>query len=57
MASNTGKGAGGIGAIFLGVAIWKFLNGDPWIVWVLLGFLLGGFGFFFGRKDGEADAS
>ena len=57
MADNkTGKGAGGIGAIFLGIALWQFLTGDNWVVWLILGFLLGGFGWFAARKSSGDDA-
>ena len=43
-----------IGAIFLLLAVIKFLNGTPWIVWVILGFLFGGFGIFAKRSGGDA---
>lgn len=35
-----------IGIIFLALAVFKFLKGDPWVVWAILGFLFGGFGIF-----------
>ncbi|NQX95957.1 MAG: hypothetical protein HRT64_13760 [Erythrobacter sp.] len=44
MASKTDLGLGAIGLLFLGLAVFEFLSGDDWIVWVLLGFLFGGFG-------------
>ncbi len=44
MAKKTDLGMGVVGLMFLALAVWKFLSGDGWIVWVLLGFLFGGFG-------------
>jgi hypothetical protein len=35
-----------IGIVFLLLALFKFLNGGPWVVWLILGLLLGGFGIF-----------
>lgn len=35
-----------LGIIFLALAFFKFVNGDSWIVWAILGFLFGGFGVF-----------
>jgi hypothetical protein len=37
-------GAPVIGIIFLSLAVFKFVNGDPWFVWAILGSLFGGFG-------------
>jgi hypothetical protein len=44
MANKTNVGMGGIGLIFFALAVWEFLSGDSWIVWVLLGVLFGGVG-------------
>jgi len=35
-----------IGVIFLLLAVFKFINGDDWVVWAILGFLFGGFSVF-----------
>ncbi|MEO1222179.1 MAG: hypothetical protein AAFY42_12650 [Pseudomonadota bacterium] len=37
-------GIGAIGLLFFALAVWEFLSGDGWIVWVLLGVLFGGVG-------------
>jgi hypothetical protein len=44
-----------LGGLFLGLAALPFLTGqDGWIVWVIPGFLFGGFGLFAGTKmEGE----
>jgi hypothetical protein len=31
-----------LGAVFLGIALYRFLFSEGWIVWLILGFLLGG---------------
>jgi hypothetical protein len=42
-----------LGGLFLGIAAYRFLAGEGgWIVWLLLGFLFGGFGFFSSRRTG-----
>lgn len=35
-----------IGIVFLSLAVCKLYKGNPWIVWAILGFLVGGFGIF-----------
>jgi hypothetical protein len=35
-----------VGVIFLLLACLKFVQGDSWVVWAILGFLFGGFGIF-----------
>ena len=45
------KGFPLIGVIFLALGVFKLLQGDNWVVWILLGFLFGGLGAFSGRKD------
>ncbi len=41
-----------IGIIFLALAVFKFVNGDGWVVWAILGFLFGGFGIFSRDRSG-----
>ena len=50
------KGAGAIGAMLLVLAAWQLLTGGKWVVWLILGFLLGGFGWFKARKSPGDDA-
>ena len=45
------KGFPLIGAIFLALGIFKFVEGDSWVVWIILGILFGGLGLF-GRRKG-----
>lgn len=42
-----------LGAVFLGIALYRFLFSDGWIVWLLLSFLLGGFGWLARRSKGD----
>jgi hypothetical protein len=35
-----------IGVVFLSLALFKFVSGEPWVVWFVLGFLFGGLGIF-----------
>ncbi len=44
MSDKLNLGGGVIGLIFLALGVFEFLSGDSWIVWILLGFLFGGFG-------------
>ena len=44
------KGFPVVGAIFLVLALVKFVQGDGWGVWAILGFLFGGFGIFGARR-------
>ena len=48
-----------VGVIFLVLALVKFLQGDDWVVWAILGFLFGGFGIFSRGKqtDGVRDGN
>ncbi|WP_324260273.1 hypothetical protein U4960_08760 [Altererythrobacter sp. H2] len=46
------KGLPVVGIIFLALAAFKFLQGDDWVVWLILGFLFGGFGVFARNKSG-----
>ena len=45
------KGFPLIGAIFLALGVYKFVEGDGWVVWIILGILFGGLGLF-GRRKG-----
>ena len=42
-----------IGFVFLLLALFKFLNGGNWIVWVILGIAFGGLGAFTARRAGK----
>ena len=42
MGSKVQFGSGLIGLLFLGLGVFKFLQGDGWVVWIILGVLLGG---------------
>jgi len=46
------KTSGVVGAIFLVVALIQLLQGDSWVVWAILGVLLGGLSFFKGKAAG-----
>jgi len=46
MPSSAKVGIPVVGVIFLLLALFKFVNGGPWLVWLILGFLFGGFGIF-----------
>ncbi|GAA4758862.1 hypothetical protein GCM10023264_29180 [Sphingomonas daechungensis] len=39
-----------IGAIFLLLGLFKLFTGGAWIVWIILGVLLGGLSVLFGKK-------
>jgi hypothetical protein len=45
------KGFPLIGVIFLALGLFKLLQGDDWVVWIILGILFGGLGVFSRRKD------
>jgi hypothetical protein len=47
------KGPPVIGAIFLLLGLFKFINGDDWIVWIILGMVFGGLGIFTRRQKGS----
>ena len=47
------KGFPLVGAIFLLLGVFKFINGKDWIVWVILGVLFGGLGIFSWNKKGS----
>jgi hypothetical protein len=46
------KGFPIIGAIFLALGLFKFVQGESWVVWIILGILFGGLGIF-GRRKGR----
>lgn len=52
MSGPAGKSVPVIGIIFLALAVFKFVNGDGWVVWAILGFLFGGFGVFSLSRSG-----
>ena len=55
MAAATRTGLPIIGIIFLALAVFKFVNGGPWVVWAILGVLFGGLGVFrLGRSGRDA---
>ena len=43
-----------VGVIFLALAVFKFLQGDDWVVWAILGVLFGGLAVFRAKKQGDA---
>ena len=45
------KGFPLIGVIFLALGVFKLLQGDDWVVWIIIGVLFGGLGAFSRRKD------
>ncbi|MBB3032787.1 hypothetical protein [Alteriqipengyuania lutimaris] len=49
------KGFPFVGICFLVLAVIKFLQGDDWVVWAILGFLFGGFGVFGARSKKESE--
>ena len=53
MSNVTRKGFPVIGAMFLALAVWEFLQGDNWVVWLIIGALFGGFGIFGRGKEGD----
>jgi hypothetical protein len=45
------KGFPLIGVIFLALGVFKLLQGDNWVVWIIIGILFGGLGAVSRRKD------
>jgi hypothetical protein len=45
------KGFPLIGVIFLALGVLKFLQGDSWVVWIIIGILFGGLGAVSRSKD------
>ena len=50
------KGIPLIGIIFLLLGIFKFINGDDWLVWIILGVLFGGLGIFNKQQKGSDES-
>ncbi len=44
-----------LAGVFLGLAIYRFLAGEPWVVWVILSFLFGGLGLFRRNQNGAGE--
>lgn len=40
-----------LGVIFFALGIFKLLQGESWVVWIIIGILFGGLGAFSRRKD------
>ena len=53
MAGNAKVGGSIIGALFLALGVFKLLKGDDWVVWMILGVLFGGLGFFSSKSKGS----
>ncbi len=53
MGATARKGFPVVGIMFLAVALIEFLRGDNWVVWLILGFLFGGFAIFGMRGEKE----
>ena len=45
------KGFPLVGVIFLALGVFKLVQGDDWVVWIILGILFGGLGAISRRKD------
>jgi hypothetical protein len=56
MAGKAKVGGSIIGVLFLALGVIKMLKGDDWVVWIILGVLFGGLGFFSGKAK-EPDQS
>jgi hypothetical protein len=56
MAMSRTRWASLVGGVFLGIALYRFLSGEAWVVWLILGVLLGGLGLL-GRSKEGADPS
>jgi len=52
MANPAKTGLPVIGIIFLALAVFKLVSGDPWVVWAILGCLFGGLGIFTRNRSG-----
>ena len=52
----SGQGKTGIrvvGIVFLALGVIKFLRGDDWVVWIILGILFGGLSALGGKKGSQ----
>ena len=56
MPNSVKTGAPIIGLLFLVLALFKFIQGDPWVVWAILAFVFGGFGIFSMNRSGGNQA-
>lgn len=58
MGNKLELGGGLIGLMILALGVFEFVQGDRWVVWIILGFLFGGFGaasrLLKGRGGGES---
>ena len=45
------KGFPLIGVMFLALGVFKLIQGDDWVVWIILGILFGGLGAVSRRND------
>jgi len=50
MTKSTKIGFPLIGVMFLALGLAKFLSGGDWVVWIILGFVFGGFAIFKSRE-------
>lgn len=53
MAVSRTNGLRLVGGVFVGIGIYRFLTGDAWVVWLILGFLFGGFSLLGGTREGS----
>jgi Na+/H+ antiporter NhaC len=44
-----------LAGVFLGMALYRFLTGESWLVWVILGALFGGLGLLRGKSEGSGE--
>ncbi|MEG3180572.1 hypothetical protein [Sphingomonas sp. LT1P40] len=40
-----------LGIVFLALAIFKFVQGESWVVWLILGIIFGGLRIFASKRD------
>ena len=52
MAVSRTNGLRLLGGVFVGIGLYKFLTGGAWVVWLILGFLFGGFSLLGGKREG-----
>jgi uncharacterized membrane protein YecN with MAPEG domain len=45
------KGFPLVGVLFLALGVLKLIQGENWVVWIILGIVFGGLGLFGRRKD------
>ncbi len=48
------KGFPLVGVIFLALGVFKLLQGENWVVWIIIGVLFGGLGAVSRRKDKQS---